>query len=777
MPDIGLLQGPPRPAQLTVTRATPDAPVVPPRIPEPEAVIALADEARAIRIEVVPEPVVSAAVEEPAARPAELADADALPARATSPVAVTSRMMHAAVSGTAAHAAAVAHDAPIAMLRDESPHGASHEASHVALDEPLAPQPAAAADESVLVAAETPPASVAASTQAPIPAASVVVPIDGRKTPAPPQPDYPVPPLNTRDLLWLLLALALIVATGLGIRDPWPADEPRFASLARDMVQSGEWLFPRVGGDLYQDKPPLFFWMLAVCYTLFGAFRGWFLLPALLAAAGVLFLIYDFGRRTVGREAGLAAAVAVCCSLQFVLAFRGAQIDPVLCLLTTFSLYAFLRHLLLGDGWRWYALGGFAAGLGVFTKGVGFLPLLVLVPFFTLRGLGWKGLHDVDAGRGGWRWWLAPAAMLAAIALWFVPMLLAVESNGSPEYLAYRDEILFKQTVGRYAAAWHHVKGWSYFLVEVIPPLWLPWSLLLFWLVPRFKAAFHERDARVWLPLSWVLLVVLFFSMSPGKRGVYILPALPALAIAALPVLPGVLARRGVLIAGWVLALGFWVAGLVTLILVELDLLEFATNAGIGTRAIEHMLIAFLVLGAAGLLGARARAPLAAWPAALAALCIAFSYWLAPRMNGERSGKDFVHTVLTQVQPGEELALVAYKEQFLLYLDRPTFNFGHRRWQEGPQEYFDAAAWLNAREGRVLLVPEEALAPKDRFKPTQPAIPCFKAHATKAGTSSGDEWYLVRAPAERACAALGDASRAIPYRSPASDRRRSPRQG
>ena len=117
------------------------------------------------------------------------------------------------------------------------------------------------------------------------------------------------------------------------------------------------------------------------------------------------------------------------CTLQFVLATRGAQIDPVLCFLTTLSLYSLLRHLLLGPAWRWYFIGGFAAGLGIFTKGVGFLPVLVVLPFFLLRGFGWKGLAPVDAGRGGWRWWLAPLAMLLAVCLWFVPMLIAVATQ------------------------------------------------------------------------------------------------------------------------------------------------------------------------------------------------------------------------------------------------------------------------------------------------------------------------------------------------------------
>ncbi|MCB1623037.1 MAG: glycosyltransferase family 39 protein [Pseudomonadales bacterium] len=140
----------------------------------------------------------------------------------------------------------------------------------------------------------------------------------------------PLEPLAVRDLLLLAIGLLVIVAAGYGLRDPWPADEPRFAGLARDMVASGDWLFPRVGGDLYQDKPPLYFWLLALSYSVFGSVRYSFLLPSLLAASGTLFLLYDFGRRLVDRHTGLLAAFATLSTLQFVLVMRGAQIDGVL---------------------------------------------------------------------------------------------------------------------------------------------------------------------------------------------------------------------------------------------------------------------------------------------------------------------------------------------------------------------------------------------------------------------------------------------------------------
>ncbi len=557
-------------------------------------------------------------------------------------------------------------------------------------------------------------------------------------------------PIRLADLLWLLLSLALIVGTGLGIRDPWPADEPRFASLARDMVHSGEWLFPRVGGDLYQDKPPLFFWLLAVCYSLFGAFKGWFLIPSFIAAAGILFIVYDFGRRTVSREAGIAAAILLLCTVQFVQTTRGAQIDSTLCLLTTFSIYALMRHLVLGDGWCWYLLGGFAAGLGIITKGVGFLPLLLLIPFFLMRRLAWRGLADIDAGRLGWRYWLAPLAMLAATCLWLVPMLMAAET--SPEYAAYRDEILLKQTVDRYATAWHHVKPWYYLVLEMIPPLWLPMSVLLIWLVPRFRDAFRARDARVWLPLSWVMLVLLFFSLSPGKRGVYILPALPVLAMATLPVILPVIRKRSVRAFGFVLALAFWSAALITA-------LGHVMGAKFAVRLLDSAnfdnaapVWAFVVLGGFAILVAWRRASVLAWPLTLGALAVVFSLWVVPAINGKRSGADFVRPTLAAIDKHEQLALVAYKEQFLLYLDRPTVNFGHRRWLEGTQESFDASAWLMEKPHRVLLVPAENLEP------------CFTANVSKAGRSSNNDWFLVRAPAASECVAKGDLKRAILYK-------------
>ena len=74
-----------------------------------------------------------------------------------------------------------------------------------------------------------------------------------------------------RDLALLLLAGCVLIGAGLGLRDPWPADEPLHALIARTMLATGNWLIPMVGGDFFQDKPPLLFWLQAICFRLTGS--------------------------------------------------------------------------------------------------------------------------------------------------------------------------------------------------------------------------------------------------------------------------------------------------------------------------------------------------------------------------------------------------------------------------------------------------------------------------------------------------------------------------
>lgn len=552
------------------------------------------------------------------------------------------------------------------------------------------------------------------------------------------------------DYCWLLGLGLLLIATGIGVRDPWPADEPRFALIVRDMVATGEWLLPKVGGDVYADKPPLYFWSMGLALLATGSLRIAFLLPSLLSGLACLAMIYDLGRRLWNRETGLAAALALLFTVQFAWQVRQAQIDATLLFWCVLSLYGLLRHLLAGPAWTWYAVGWAAAGFGVITKGVGFLPLLILIPFAIMRDRRWSPrTRNTSAAP----WAIGPPAFIMAVAIWLVPMLLA--ANADPTLAAYRDEILFRQTVDRYASAWHHREPFWYFIVQVIPALWLPLTLLLPWLVPQWRKAWQQRDLRISLLLWWVGLVLLFFSFSSGKRGVYILPALPAVALASSPYLIELSQRRTVQRA--LFGLSALTALLCLLASVYALIQPQRRNEVLADYDLDVFgpLLTLGVVSALVCLFTQPRRAFIAWAGVLATLLLIISYWVNPVMNSIRSGSAFITRVEERDDPDAELGFVAFKEQYLLNVHRPIVHFGHARWREPEQEAADAALWLSRSDRRQLVVNENIRQL------------CFgEASAEPLGLANRVEWYIVRGQPKADCVARGKEAAVYHYAPP-----------
>ncbi|SDB38463.1 Dolichyl-phosphate-mannose-protein mannosyltransferase [Pseudomonas sp. NFACC23-1] len=340
-------------------------------------------------------------------------------------------------------------------------------------------------------------------------------------------------------LAFVVLAL-IMVGAGLGWRQPMNVDEERFLGVALEMLQNGSWFIPHRAGEIYADKPPLFMWTVALFVQLTHLPKVALYLPALLAGAVTTACLYDLGRRLWGRRVGVIAALLFLATYQTYSILRTGQIDGFLALWTILGIYGLCRHMLLGPAWRWYYVACAAMGLGIISKGVGFLPVLLLIPYAYALRKGWKGVVAMPGQAG--RWWLGLLVALVAIALWLGPLLMIV-SQGSADSLAYAQEILFKQTAGRYANAWEHREPFWYFFVQVIPKYWLPIVFMLPWLVPAWRKQLLKHDGRVLVLLGWVLLVLVFFSLSSGKRKLYIFPVLPALILVVAPLVPWMLRR------------------------------------------------------------------------------------------------------------------------------------------------------------------------------------------------------------------------------------------
>ena len=541
-----------------------------------------------------------------------------------------------------------------------------------------------------------------------------------------------------RRAFWLLLLLALLLlGTGIGLRDPWPSDEPRFALSAKQMVDSGDWLFPHRGSELYSDKPPMLMWMQAAAYEVVRNWRIAFLLPSLLAGLLTLTLTYDLARRSWSPRVGLYAATALLFAFQFVFQFKRAQIDPVVTMWIALANWGLLRHCLRGPDWRAYWIGCFAAGLGVITKGVGFLALLMLLPYVVGRMRDWEGITRTSGAT--WRWLGGAVAFLAAIALWLVPMLLAARAHGTPEYKAYVNDILFHQTAGRYANAWDHQHSALYY-IPVIALSWLPLSLTFIGAAKPVARACRAGDARVLLPLVWCALVLLFFSIARGKRDVYIMPVLPMAALLAAPWIEAKLAqvwmRRTLFALALIGGIVFTASGIAILAQSPFALHQLAHHSiDLSARSLGWMLT---VVGAAflgALLAFRMQRAHYALLAGFAALWLAWSLWAFPLLNDPSSARGVMQKAGKIAGPTDELALVGWKEQNLLFADRPVREFGFSTPFDA--QFKQAVAW-------------QAQSPQKRwiFALDQAMGDCVeRTRAVHVGRANHREWWMFRADA------------------------------
>ncbi len=549
---------------------------------------------------------------------------------------------------------------------------------------------------------------------------------------------------SRRALAWagLILLLVATLAAGIGLRDPWPADEPRFALIAREMLVTGQFWIPHRGGELYAEKPPIYIWLTALAIGWTGSVRSGFLLPSLLAGLACWTLVVDLVRRLHGGRTAWYAGVALAVTVLFVLQAKTAQMDMVLTFWTTLCTYGLLRHALLGPAPVWWLVAWAAAGFGILTKGVGFLPLFMLPAWLWLARRGRiTPIRWGDLGRGA-------GVLVAATALWGLPMILIATFGGDPELSAYRDNILFRQTGQRYASPWHHHNPWYFYLVEVLPWAWLPLVLALPWAVPAWWRRCRRGDPRIILPVTAIVLILVFFSASPGKRGVYMLPTVPLLVLALAPLLPGLVRNR-------------WLQGLGGAVLVLFAALFLGVGLGglIGVASLRRLVERYELwpwawmitvgLAAVGLSWwARARRGLDALVLWLPLFWISYSLWIYPQLNGTRSPSDLMTAVAGVVGPDGWVGMPDFDEEFLLQARQPMVHFG--RLTPHPAQFARAYAWLHEAPGQRWILTEQSKGDQMGCATLDQAL--------DLGHQNGDHWWLIPGGAFADCAGDADAT-------------------
>ena len=179
--------------------------------------------------------------------------------------------------------------------------------------------------------------------------------------------------------LGLFLLLIIYFGAGIGHYPLFDVDEPRYAETAREMlIPPCDWLAPHFNFELRFDKPPLFYWLIALSYKVFGVTVGSARMVSVVSAAFTGTMVYCMARRFWSISAGLLAVGIFMTMPQVFGLSRWAVTDMTL----TMTMTGAWVGLMLGwlSDRRWFLVAGFMAGLGLLTKG----PIAVALPGITL---------------------------------------------------------------------------------------------------------------------------------------------------------------------------------------------------------------------------------------------------------------------------------------------------------------------------------------------------------------------------------------------------------
>jgi 4-amino-4-deoxy-L-arabinose transferase-like glycosyltransferase len=347
------------------------------------------------------------------------------------------------------------------------------------------------------------------------------------------------PFFGTGDLI--VVAIAAVIFLGCILSPPSLMDDVDAvqAQIARNMMESGDWVTAKLDGVVYLEKPPLKYWMIAASYMVFGVHDWAARLPLALGTVLLCWVAYRFGVWAFGAAAGLYTGLCLSTCTGLFLFTRILLSDVLVTLAVCVSMWSLL-HALDEDerhprAWAFLLAASIGAGLLlkgliaiVFPLGAGGLYLLLTRQFFARRT--WQRLR--------------PFSGLTVILLIAAPWhLLAILRN--PPY--------FDLTMKSGPGIWHGF-FWLYFLNEHVfrflglryprdyntVPRQFFWLLHLVWLFPwsaflpaTFRLSYRpvDRAGRTrLLALCWIGFILTFFTFSTTQE-YYSMPAYPAFAL------------------------------------------------------------------------------------------------------------------------------------------------------------------------------------------------------------------------------------------------------
>lgn len=325
--------------------------------------------------------------------------------------------------------------------------------------------------------------------------------------------------MSKRWALPLLLGIFLLAyLLPLGSHGLWIPDETRYAQISQEMLLSGNWVSPHFMNLRYFEKPAAGYWMIAIGQALFGQNLFGVRFASALSTGLSVLLCFLIARRLWNEPRKSFVCALLYMSFTIVAGQAGyANLDPQFTFWVNLSLVALwfaLDSRSNGQRIAGWAVLGLACGMGFMTKGflAWLLPVLIALPWMLWQKR-WKELLLYG-----------PVAIEVAIIV-SLPWALAVHGQ-EPDYWRF---FFWHEHIRRFAGddAQHDAPWWFY--LPLLVAFSLPWVGML---PVAFKQAWQtRRETGIAFLGLWLLMPLLFFSLSNGKLPTYILPCLLPLAL------------------------------------------------------------------------------------------------------------------------------------------------------------------------------------------------------------------------------------------------------
>jgi len=367
---------------------------------------------------------------------------------------------------------------------------------------------------------------------------------------------------GTRTYVQVALGVLTVFVYLFGLTIPLVGpDEPRYAQVAREMFERGDWITPTLGGFTWFEKPALLYWLEIASFHVFGVNEFAARFGSAIFGLGTIASLWVLARcitasSRVKDDFAFHLALIAASTLGIIVFSRGASFDIIITFPLTAALVSFFvwhsKNELNAEGGSGRVgvslsllLFYVFIGVALLAKGlIGIVFPFAIVVFYYVLSRRLPSFTFILS-----LFWGTLAAVAVA-AIWYVPVYL---QNG----YTFVDEFFVQHHFQRFTSnKFQHPQAFHFFL-WVLPLMtlpWLPFFLAAIW--SAIKKAFQREDNGtqgeglqntrpiVLFSFSWILVPLVFFSFSGSKLPGYILPAVPAAIILTAVYVNGLIQKR-----------------------------------------------------------------------------------------------------------------------------------------------------------------------------------------------------------------------------------------